>query len=247
MSVKSKLLNTGFLSGSTLKIIACISMFIDHMTLIVWKHYLSYIATLDYDSIQYYKKLYRLGRNIGRAAFPIYCFLLVEGFKHTRSSLKYLARLLVMAVISEHAFNLMVADSNLDLTHQNVFLTLAISLAVIMGIHKASTTEWLSDMTRTAIIMCITVLGCVAAWLLKTDYSYKGVLAVTAIYLLSYNRLVMCLGGSICFSWEPWAIPAFIPVFFYNGKRGLKAKYFFYFFYPLHIYLIYYVVHYILK
>ncbi|MCR5357555.1 MAG: conjugal transfer protein TraX [Lachnospiraceae bacterium] len=246
MSAKTKLLNTKFLSGSTLKIIACISMFIDHMTLIVWKHYLSYVATLDYDLIQHYQKLYRLGRNIGRAAFPIYCFLLVEGFKHTGNRLKYLARLLVMAVLSEHAFNLMVADSNLDLTHQNVFLTLSISLAVIMGIHKVSMIEWLSDMTRTASVMCITLAGGVAAYLLKTDYSYKGVIAVTALYLLSYDRVLICLGGAICFAWEKWAIPAFIPVFFYNGKRGLKAKYFFYLFYPLHIYLIYFVVNYLL-
>ena len=247
MSERSLPFNTEYLSGSTLKIIACISMFIDHMTVILWRRYLGYIVTLDYDSIQHYKNLYKLGRNLGRPAFPIFCFLLVEGFRHTHSKRDYLIRLLVMALLSEHAFNLLANGSSLDLTHQNVFLTLAISLSVIICIHKFASQDKLSDPTRTALTLLITLVGCVAAYLLKTDYSYKGVLAVTAIYLLSYNRLVMCLGGAVCFSWEPWAMPVFIPIFFYNGKRGLKVKYFFYFFYPLHIYLIYYVVNYLMK
>ncbi len=242
MSEKKLSFDTKFISGSTLKIIACISMFIDHLSLILWKHNMGVVTELDYDSIQYYRQLYRIGRNIGRIAFPIYCFLLTEGFRHTKDLRKYIIRLMIMALASEHAFNLMVGNAHLDNTHQNVFFTLAISLITVTVIHKVKFSDKFSESAKTILIMGITLSGCLLAYVLKTDYSYKGVFSVVVIYLLSYSRLASCLGGAISFSWEPWATPAFIPIFFYNGKRGLKAKYFFYLFYPLHIYLIYFIV-----
>lgn len=230
------------LSGSTLKILACISMFIDHATLMVWRRYKPYIGTLDYDSIMHYQDLYHVGRNIGRFAFPIFCFLLVEGFFHTRSRHKYLIRLSVMAILSEHAFNLLASGDHLDRAHQNVFLTLAISLFTITAVAQIKT--HFSDRQDLVSVLTIATVaaGCMAAYFLKTDYDYKGVLAVTIIYLLHESKILTCLGTALAFTWEPWAITSVIPLFLYNGKRGLKRKYIFYVFYPLHIYLIYYVV-----
>ena len=74
-----------------------------------------------------------------------------------------------------------------------------------------------------------------AANFLKTDYSYKGVFLIEVLYILRYSRLYQCLGGAAAISWETWAPLSFIPVFFYNGKRGLSLKYFFYWFYPVHL------------
>ena len=127
---------SGLLSGSTLKIIACISMFTDHATLILLHRYRDHLSTLDYNSIMYWQRLYHIGRNIGRMAFPIFCFLLVEGFFHTSNRLKYLLRLTVMCLLSEHAFNLLAASRHLDPGHQNVFMTLAISLLTITALEQ---------------------------------------------------------------------------------------------------------------
>ncbi len=234
------------LSGSTLKIIACISMFIDHATLILWHGYRDYISTLDYDSIMFFKHIYDTGRAIGRAAFPIFCFLLVEGFFHTRNVYRYFVRLLVMALVSEHAFNLLASDMPRYPEDQNVYFTLLISLLVMICIDTAK--RFLADKPGilTFVMIAICSLGCLAAYLLKTDYSFKGVIAVTVMYLLHGSRIMTCLGTALSFIWEPWALTAVAPILLYNNKRGLKLKYFFYLFYPLHIYLIYFVVNYVL-
>lgn len=244
MSIKEKLLTTKYLSGSTLKIIACICMFIDHFFHILRHTYGGYISTLEYDSIKRFNTIYRIGRDIGRVAFPIFCFLLVEGFLHTKDIRKYLLRLFVMALASEHAFNLLYSGQHLDRQGQSVFLTLFIALLTIWGISKIRGIFTLNNDLSTVLTLLIIMAGCVTAYFLKTDYSYHGVLSVAVIYLLHENRILTCLGGALTFTWEPWAVPAFIPIYFYNGKRGLKAKYFFYLFYPLHIYFLHFIITY---
>ena len=238
---EEKISKLQILSGSTLKIIACISMFIDHATLILWHNFRDYIVTLDYDAIMRYEKIYHAGRSIGRLAFPIFCFLLTEGFFHTKSRPKYLLRLMIMALVSEHAFNLLVSGTNLDPYDQNVFLTLAISLITIMLIDKVRDRFTGKPDIISVLTIVITGLGCLLAYKLNTDYDYKGVLAVTVMYLLHGSRILTCLGTALAFTWEPWAITAAGPILLYNGKRGLSIKYFFYVFYPLHIYLIYFL------
>ena len=74
------------LSGSSLKVIALVSMTVDHIAYYLMEH-----GTL----------LYELMRMVGRMAFPIFAFLLVEGYTHTRSRGKYALNLLIFALISE--------------------------------------------------------------------------------------------------------------------------------------------------
>lgn len=244
--IGKKILNTRCFSGSTIKIMACVSMFVDHSFHILLRKYKAYILTLDYDSVMRIDSVYRAGRAFGRLAFPIYCFLLVEGFFHTHNLKKYLLRLLALAILSEHAFNLLATGQNLSTGYQNVFLTLFISLLTICGMNKVRMRKDYPVAGKTVLMGAIFAAGCLAAWWLKTDYDYYGVIAVVVMYMLHFNRLLTCIGGAMVFTFEPWAIFSFIPIFLYNGRRGLKAKYVFYFFYPIHIYVIYYVVTYLL-
>lgn len=246
MSIIEKISETKYLSGSTLKIIACISMFIDHFFHILMRTYRDHVAALDYDTIKNFNTLYKIGRGIGRIAFPIFCFLLVEGFLHTKDIRKYLARIFVMALLSEHAFNLLYSGHHMEPEGQSIFLTLFIGLLTIWGIDKIRTMENMPRQAAASFTLAIIIAGCLAAYLLKTDYSYHGIMSIAAIYLLRSDIGLTCVGGAISFIWEPWAIPAFIPIYFYNGKRGLRAKYIFYLFYPLHIYLIYFILTYVL-
>lgn len=116
-------------SGSSLKIIAITSMIIDHIGV-------SMISRLPgiTDKSGFIYALYWICRLIGRMAFPIYIFLLVEGFTHTRSKTKYSIRLLIFAIVSELPFDLALRGKLFDFKHQNVFLTLFIGLLVIWGI-----------------------------------------------------------------------------------------------------------------
>ena len=92
------------LSGSALKMLAMAIMLIDHTASFLLRHYPPAIAPwFQIGSTTY--SLYRVMRDVGRAAFPIFCFLLVEGFLHTHNRFKYGRNLLIFACISEIPWN----------------------------------------------------------------------------------------------------------------------------------------------
>ena len=200
------------ISGSTLKIIAILSMLIDHIGAAVLERGLLASAWVKNDAALFDKirAVDRVLRLIGRPAFPIFCFLLVEGFLHTKDSKKYALRLLLFAFISE-----------------NVFFTLLIGLLVMMAASYFSKNIWLQGL--------IFALGLGAGYVLKTDYGYKGVFLIELLYFLRYDRKMQCIAGALAFSWETTAPIAFLPILAYNGKRGLSMKYLFYLFYPAHL------------
>ena len=112
------------ISGYWLKVIAVVSMLIDHTSAVI----LEQIPGLENPAF--------LMRIIGRAAFPIYCFLLVEGFYHTRSRAKYAGRLFLFALISEVPFDLAFSRRMWDFSSSNVFFTLLFGLLVIWGVEN---------------------------------------------------------------------------------------------------------------
>lgn len=220
------------ISGSTLKLIAILTMLIDHIGLAV-------VGRLTIMRPELYD-VYKIMRGIGRIAFPIFVFLLVEGMRHTKDIKKYALRLGVFALISEIPFDLAFHAQVLEFTYQNVFFTLFIGLLVIWAMD--STVRAVENKIFGALLMAAAVAaGAVAAELLKTDYGATGILCIVVIYLFSYDRRLQLVAGCVVFLWEWQALFAFLPIAFYNGRRGWKLKYVFYIFYPLHLFLIYLV------
>lgn len=95
-----------------------------------------------------------------------------------------------------------------------------------------------ADITVLAVMMLL------ADWLC-TDYGGMGVLTITVMYIFRKSRVVAMLAGcTVLTVMSVGELPAFlaaVPVALYNGKRGMKMKYFFYVFYPLHLFLLYVV------
>lgn len=219
------------ISGFTLKMIAIITMFIDHAAATVVRAMIRLPQVQsNTDLYRQMNEIYALMRDIGRIAFPIFCFLLVEGFLHTRDVKKYASRMFLFALISEIPFDYALKSYWLFPNKQNVYWTLLIGLLVLWGV-----TLCYGRVTLQGLIM---VAGLSAAHFLKTDYSYKGVFLIEVLYIMRFSRLYQCLGGAAAVTWEIPAPAAFIPVFFYNGKRGISLKYFFYWFYPAHLLLL---------
>ncbi len=229
------------LSGSTLKLIACFSMLLDHVGAVVLYPYTeSVLLTAGYQSIRFQTELYELLRKVGRIAFPIYCFLLVEGFLHTHKVKLYFVRLFLFAVISEIPFNLAFRNKPFDITYQNVFFTLSLGLLALICLQYIEQTNFSKFLK--VLLSFLAITGTMAvAYLLESDYSYKGVLAVVMLYLFRQLHSTQMIAGAIAFSWELPAPLAFFFLYFYNQKRGWKMKYFFYIFYPLHLLILYFI------
>ncbi|MEG1847683.1 MAG: TraX family protein [Lachnospiraceae bacterium] len=212
------------ISGSTLKIIALISMFLDHFATIVMQNSVHTGSTYCLSAI-------------GRLAFPIFVFLLVEGVQHTRDMRRYVGRLALFALVSEIPFDLAFSGKILTMTYQNVFWTLLIGALVLIGCRRAEMIEvWVWRYLSIILIICSGML--LAEWM-HTDYGGLGVAAIALLYICRQTKSTQLLAGCVAFSWEPVAMLAFIPIAFYNGQRGRQMKYIFYCFYPLHLLVFY--------
>ena len=222
------------LSGSTLKLIAIITMLIDHIGAAV----IARLLIAGQGSEMLYKIYYAM-RAVGRVAFPIFCFLLVEGFFYTGSRKKYALRLFGFALLSEIPFDLAFSGKILEFGYQNVFFTLLIGLLTIMLFDAVVKKQEWHPVLRSALLVIITFGGMGAAYLLHTDYDAKGVLAILVFYMTRQMRGLQIVAGCLAFCWELPAIVAFIPIAFYNGKRGWNIKYLFYAFYPVHLLVLY--------
>ena len=237
------------LSGADLKWIAVITMLIDHIGaallegLYVDRGYRwgSGVFAFEFDAAL---------RAVGRLAFPIFCFLLVEGLVHTRSRWKYLLRLAVFALISELPFDRAFFHSWWTMQHQNVFFTLA------FGLCACAAWDWLTKGNapnchplRGIAAMLLAFAALDAAYILSTDYGALGVLLILVLYFLRekpWERdflgigvlcLMVLIGGS---HWSEVLGALSFPLFhLYNGQRGRQLKYFFYVFYPAHLLLLY--------
>ena len=227
----------GGISGSTLKLIAIITMFIDHLGATVLRTVLGCQSVLEDPILRNtWGNIYNLSRDIGRLAFPIFCFLIVEGFLHTKNVKKY------AGLISELPFDLALKGSWYYPEKQNVYFTLLIGLLVIAGIARIT-----KNGTKNMFLSLLPLAaGMYLAFWIDTDYSYKGVFLIAVLYLLRYTRLYQCIGGAAAVSWELPAPLAFIPVYLYNGKRGRQMKYFFYWFYPVHLLLLHTIANYLI-
>ncbi len=217
------------LSYFSLKLIACITMLIDH------------IGAVFFPNIT-------LLRIIGRIAMPIYCFMLTEGAVYTRNKPKYLLRLLLSAFISELPFD-MLFRSRADFSYQNVMFTLSIGMLCIFLSDSAKKKS--GKVPGIILSVVIFALGCAAAEMIGSDYGYIGVLMVASFYffkgkpvaaaisLIAVNSVVYMIRSNMSgIPLQVFAALALVPIYMYGGKKGgggRAAKYFFYSFYPAHM------------
>lgn len=229
------------MSGSALKWIAVITMFIDHLAAGVLSRYLG----INWTEEGY--RLYSLMRGIGRIAFPIFCFLLTEGFFYTKNRRRYALRLGVFALISEAPFDLLFRGRFLEFGYQNVFFTLFIGFVTMttMDASRRMAAENALPAGGAAVAAAageatVAFLGMAAAEFMRTDYGALGVMSILVFYVFRKNRMSQIIAGCLAFVWwEAPALLAFLPIALYNGKRGRNIKYFFYLFYPVHLLLLY--------
>lgn len=233
MEALNKPQNT-IINSATIKIIAMASMLIDHLGAFVLLPWLQ--AGNGQANFETWNSVYTASRAVGRLAFPLFCFLIVEGFQHTRDVKKYLKRLGIFALISEIPFDLARSHTFFDFSGQNVMFTLFSGLFAI----------WCIEKFEQPIYRFVGVVFSLAfVFILDTDYSTLGVSVIIILYVLRDFRLFQSLFGAFAFIGSWFAMPAFIITYFYNGLKGNLSSKAFYWFYPVHL-LLYALIAYLL-
>lgn len=209
------------LSGSVLKLLAVITMFIDHGTLI-FSAFLPEMAVF-------------ILRKIGRLAFPIFCFLAVEGYVHTQNKKRYAWSLLLFALISELPFDWMLSGNWYYGGKQNIYFTL------FFGVLMMFYYEHTNGLKKALLMLCVGV----TTILFDVDYGIRGVLLIFLLYVLREQPFAKTALAYPLLSGGWAAFAAFIPIHLYNGKRGFIQsnwlKYSFYVFYPAHILILLFI------
>lgn len=244
-------------SSAFLKHIAYVSMFIDHFFAVVFAAYITWCGAQG-DSAGMAVRIYQTGRHIGRIAFILFAFMASEGFRYTHSRKGYLLRLFAFAFLSEIPFDLAVNDCFFTMDGQNVYWTLFLGVLALCIFEKLRGKPFLQFL---GVLLC-----CVMAVLLKTDYMVMGVLLIVAFYLCrSSFRHQFAVGSAVIYIgqvllyviryWgsgislsvfmeasmnELYGLFAFIFIYYYNGRKGRQLpKAFYYWFYPLHLLLLF--------
>lgn len=226
-------------STFSLKIIAVITMLIDHIGLLL---------------LSDYARAYEVCRIVGRISFPIFCFVLVEGYFHTKNRMSYAIRLGMFALVSEIPYNMMFGKI-FYMEKQNVIFVLFFGFMVIWALDLITGfaikyPEVILERVgvsrlNVAAELIVMALGLSAAYLFHVTYSYAGVMLIICFYVFKKHHIGKIVSNIVfnmgMFGYGiQWAgIMSIIPIALYNGKPGCKkGKYFFYWFYPIHIMLL---------
>lgn len=235
-----------------IKTIAMGSMLIDHIGAVVLRRMLTQQKSVltEAGTYQSWDQCYHILRNIGRLAFPLYCFLLVQGFFYTRSRIRYTIQMFLFAILSEIPFDLafnyssysknegFIANMSSLWRSNNVFWTLGIGL-VCLGM--------MEHCVENSQKLCIAVVGMgLAEYVFHTDYGAVGVSVILVYYFYSRNPLMATTIGVFLLAFfssksEWYALLNIFVIGAYNGTYGIankKIKYLFYGFYPLHLLLL---------
>lgn len=213
------------LNASAIKYLACLFMLLDHIGMMLLPECLAL-------------------RGVGRLAFPLFAFMIANGYRHTADPRRYLLRLILFAVGFQWLYSRIVVPGTL-----NIFATLALGLAAVwladILLHKISHPGW----ARLSALLT-TALAALLAQLIHCDYGWYGVALIFASWLFftSFSRLACAwLLLTAAYSWglgwpfgglQMLALLALPLVYGYNGERGNSPRWFFYIFYPAHLLLL---------
>ena len=228
------------ISQEVLKLIACITMLIDHLgatIVLLW-------------NAPWMPNLYYICRSVGRIAFPIYCFLLVEGMRRTHNPVQYILRLGVGVLLAELPFDFLF-EGGFTWAYQSVMVTLTLGAVMLLCMQKLEN-KWLK--------LLVVIPFALLADLTQCDYGSGGVAMIAAFAL--FDRLILQSAALFLVNWQllpsaavlvfGLAIPiqliallALIPIGLYSGRKLTHSKaiqWGFYLFYPVHLLILWMIL-----
>lgn len=221
------------LSGSALKVIACLSMLTDHLAQF-YLYKFAWTETVLFTALGKVITPYQLMLMFGRFAFPLFVFLLVIGFERTHNKTKYGLNLLLLAILSEIPFNLMSGQSLL-FPKQNVVFTLFMGFVAMCCLERFK--------TKPIIGLVSVVLLYLVSRLSHAVYQSAGFIFILLMYGLRKEGIIRCVVAPVLLQMKAMVFLSLLLTTLYNGKRGFiktpLLKYCFYAFYPVHMLVVY--------
>jgi len=218
------------LSGNQLKLIALITMTVDHIGMLLFPHV-------------------QLFRIIGRLAFPIYAYMIAEGCAHTRSRGKYLAQMASLALICQLVYFFAMGS-----LYMCVLVTFSLSIGMIYAIDFGRSRKGICWAVPIGMLIFIFAVTTVLPRLLPgtdygIDYDFWGVMLPVFAYLgvSRKDKFALFSAGMILlnrsFGGMQWySMAALLPIYLYNGTRGkAKMKHLFYIYYPAHLVVLHFL------
>lgn len=222
-------MNNKGLTASTIKLIAAITMLMDHIAAVF----------ISPDNMYWGYVVLRL--IIGRISLPLFLYMLVEGFIHTKNVKKHALLLLIFAFISEIPHDYSIGNESLEFERQNVLFTLFAAFIALILVKKIMSIS-MNIYLKYSLILAATGVIALICTALKFEYSYGAVLAAVFMYLFHDDLTTCVISGCICLGFidvsEIIGVLSLIILKLYNGQRGKNMKYFFYIFYPAHLLII---------
>lgn len=225
-SISKRLNNIGFLNSNMLKIIALTSMTLDHIGVLLFPEF-------------------TFLRIIGRLAFPIFAFMIAEGFRHTKSLKKYFLSIFLLGLICQIIY--FISEGSL---YQSVLITFSLSLINMYLFHKTISQKgyiWLFGVVF-GMTYCIAELFPIllSSYNFAIDYGFWGIMLAVAVSLSKdkFKRLILfsvatIILAAVCQGIQWWSLLSIPVIAMYNEQRGrLNIKWLFYVYYPLHLALI---------
>ncbi len=220
-----------FLTGNQLKIIALISMTVDHIGLYFFPHYMIF-------------------RYIGRIAFPVFAYMIAEGCKYTKNRKKYLITVAIVGFICQVVYS--IATRSL---YQNIFITFLLSISLIYIFDNAKkkrskASYFYAFLSMGAVFFICEILpGLIPETGFQIDYGFIGVLLPVLVYNMKTKTQKLLITAGMLFvltitlgKWQLFNLLSLPLLYFYNGKRGKRnLKYLFYIYYPVHLAVIFVV------
>lgn len=217
----NRLFQSGF-TGNQLKMIAMISMTLDHIGLLLLPQW-------------------TILRILGRLAMPIYAYMIAEGCRHTRNRKKYFLRIACLAAVCQGVY--LIALGSL---YMSILVTFSLSILLICAIENFQIKRSRGSQILAFGSLLMVFFLCVALpelWKgtdFGIDYGLAGVLLPVLVYFGSEKTKYLTAGLILLgFSYGSiqWFALAAVPLLgMYNGRRG-KGNWgiWFYLYYPLHL------------
>ena len=210
------------ISGNGLKILALLTMTLDHLGLMLFPQSLWL-------------------RIVGRLAFPIYAYMIAEGCRYTKSMPKYLGSVALIGLVCQ-----LVYWFTMQSLYMCIMVTFSLSIGLIALIKKGGAYRYAALAAMAGVFfLCEGLPGLLPGF--EVDYGFVGVMVPVLIYLGSTagSKLALSAVGLVLLSSSVGAIQWYsllaLPLLaLYNGQRGKwKLKWFFYLYYPAHLVILY--------